>query len=157
MRDEGPKHEGPARTSPYPMSRLAPAHDLIDVARQIAGADAMVGAVASARLETIARQIQALQDEARAVLEETARDLDLHRARCAFSKRPGQIYHVYRRETGEAWISMVSPDEWGETPPGYFGSYRLELDQRWTRVDGASEAAAPRDPVEIVRRLRSGE
>lgn len=153
LRHEGGKHEGEQRTSPYPMSRLAPAHDLVDVAKQIADADAMVGAVASARLELIARQIRALQDEARTILADTARDLDLHRARCAFAKRPGQVYHVYQREGGEAWISMISPDEWRETPPGYAGSYRLELDQSWTRVDGEHAPAEPRDPRALVQRL----
>ena len=27
-------HEGPAKSSPYPVSRLAPPHDLVDVAKQ---------------------------------------------------------------------------------------------------------------------------
>ncbi len=149
------QHEGPARTSPYPMSRLAPVHELVDLATQIAEADAMVGAVASARLDTIAAQMRALQDEARRVLEETRRDLELHRARCAFAKRPGHVYHVYARADAEAWFSMVGPDEWGARDPGRFlGSYRLELDQSWTRVDGEHAAhATRRDPRDTVRRL----
>lgn len=154
-RDEGGKHLGPARTSPYPVSRLAPAHDLVDVAKRIAEADAMIGATASAKLRVIADQIQALQEEARRVLEDTRKALDLHRARCSFVRRPGQTYHLYRREDGELWFSMIAPSEWrGASASEFVGSYRLELDQSWTRVDeGDAEAESPAAPQDVVRRL----
>lgn len=157
-KDEGGKHLGPARTSPYPMSRLAPVHDLVDVARRIAEADAMVGAVASAKLRTIADQIRALQDEARRILEETRETLDLHRARCSFARKPGGVYHLYRRPDGELYFSMLAPADWAGSPPHEpVGSYRLELDQSWTRVgEGGPEAGAPSEPTspdQLVRRL----
>ena len=156
-KDEGGKHLGPARTSPYPMSRLAPVHDLVDVARRIAEADAMVGAVASGKLRTIADQIRALQDEARRILEQTRETLDLHRARCAFARKPGGVYHLYRRPDGELYFSMLAPTDWGGSPPHEpVGSYRLELDQSWTRVgegeDGATSTDSP-SPDQLVRRL----
>lgn len=156
-KDDGGKHLGPARTSPYPMSRLAPAHDLVDVAKRIAEADAMVGAVASAKLRTIADQIRALQDEARKILEDTRETLDLHRARCTFVRKPGHVYHLYRRDEHELYFSMLSPSDWGAAPPHPFvGSYRLELDQSWARVDGAAADDARADapaPDQLVRRL----
>jgi hypothetical protein len=150
------KHEGAQRSSPYPLSRLAPAHDLVDVAKRIAEADAMIGAVATGKLGVIAEQIRALQDEARRILEDTRRDLDLHRARCSFVRRPGQTYHLYRRDDGELWFSMIAPTEWrGASASTFEGSYRLELDQSWTRVDGEQDAErdAPLDPAELLRRL----
>lgn len=155
-RDTGGKHLGPARTSPYPVSRLAPAHDLVDVAKRIADADAMIGATASAKLRVIADQIQALQEEARRILEDTRKDLDLHRARCSFVRRPGQVYHLYRRADGELWFSMIAPGEWrGASSSEFAGSYRLELDQSWTRVDGDAAEGDERAPAphELVRRL----
>lgn len=156
-RDEGSKHQGDARTSPYPMSRLAPVHDLVDVAKRIQEADAVVGAVASAELSVIAEQIRRLQEEAQRVLERTRRNLDLHRARCTFVRKPGGVYHLYRREGGELWFSMIGPDEWGSADSAreFAGSYRLELDQSWTRVD-EGEAEPQRTPNELVRRLLGG-
>ena len=112
MRDTGDKHDGPARTSPYPTSRLAPVHDLVDVARQIAEADTVLGAVASAELTQIADQIRALQDRARAVLDAARESLSIHHARCSFQKRPGHVYHLYARTDGERWLSMIGPQEW---------------------------------------------
>lgn len=152
-RDDGGKHEGEARTSPYPVSRLAPVHDLVDVARRIQEADAIVGAVASAELAQIADQIRHLQDEAQRILERTRRNLELHRARCAFVRKAGGVYHLYQRPGGELWFSMIGPDEWGSADPArtFAGSYRLELDQSWTRVDG--EDPAPARTTDLVQRL----
>lgn len=162
-RDAGPKHEGAQRSSPYAVSRLAPPHDLVDVARQIQEADAMLGAVAHGRLETIAQQMRALKAEAERILEETRRSLDLHRARCSFVKRPGGVYHCYRRASGEVWLSMIGPGEWGAPSEdrSFVGTYRLELDQSWTPLAGehagedraASDVPAPR---ELVTRLLGG-
>jgi hypothetical protein len=162
-RDAGPKHEGPSRSSPYAVSRLAPPHDLVDVAKQIQEADAMLGAVAHARLSTIAEQMKMLKAEAERILDETRRSLDLHRARCSFAKRAGSVYHAYRRTSGEVWLSMIGPEEWGEPSEErrFVGTYRLELDQSWTPLAGehAGERRAASDvpaPRELVTRLLGG-
>ena len=64
------------------------------------------------------------------------RDLELHRAECAFQKRPGATYHLYERGNGSLYFSMLSVEEWGGAPPHpHRGSYRLELDQSWTPVE----------------------
>src|SRR5690606_23671259 len=139
-----------------PMSGLAPAHDLVDGAREIAAADRAIGAVVGGKLEVIARQIRALQDEAHALLAAARRDLELHRAECSFVKRPGSIYHLYRRGDGRLYFSMLSPDDWGGAPPhAYEGSYRLESDSSWTPLDEID--GAPERPEERLRRLLAGE
>lgn len=155
MSDEGEKkagagvHVGSDATSPYPLSRLAPAFSLVDVAREIAQADGMIAAVASTQLELIAEQIRALQDKARDVLESARRDAELHRVACRFKKQPGGVYHLYRRADGTQYFSMLSPNDWGGAPPhSYEGSYRLEADLSWIDAE-----AAPRDRAEIARRL----
>lgn len=126
----------PDRASPYPVSRLAPAFDLVDLAREVQEADRVLGAVVGGQLDVIAEQIRALQDRARALLERAERDGRLHRATCHFKKRPGHVYHVYRRPSGELYFSMIAPSEWRGAPPHPFeGSYRLELDMSFTRVD----------------------
>jgi hypothetical protein len=135
-RDSGPLHEGPRQASPYPLSRLAPVHDLVDVAREIQEADRMIGTAVGSKLELLAKQIRALQEEARQILEAASRDAELHRAACRFMRRPGQTYHFYRRPEGALYISMLSPDDWHGTPPHTFvGSYRLEADMSWTRAE----------------------
>jgi hypothetical protein len=117
------------------MSRLAPRFQLVDLAEEIARADATISLVTSSKLEIIREQIVALQEKARAILEEAAFAAKLHRARCNFRKVPGDVY----RRGPELYFSMLSPEEWGDAPPHPFeGSYRLEPDQTFTRVGDAS-------------------
>lgn len=140
MADEDPpKAPLATRGAPYPMSRLSPRFELVDIAAEIARADETLSLVASGKLAVIRQQIAALQDEARAILEEAKAAADLHRARCNFRKVPGRIYHLYRLASGELYFSMLSPDEWDGAPPHPFeGSYRLEADQTFTRVGDVS-------------------
>src|SRR5687768_16080011 len=95
-RHKGGRHEGPASTSPYPMSRLSAPHDLVDTAREIQKADALLSAVTGEKLRLVAEQIRALQSQARELLEEARRSAELHRAECRFQKRVGRVYHLYR-------------------------------------------------------------
>jgi hypothetical protein len=126
----------PHRASPYPLSRLAPSFELVDIAREIQEADRLLGAVVGGQLQVIADQIRALQDQAHALMKRAEVDAKLHRAACTLKKRPGHIYHLYRRSEDDAYFSLLSPAEWGGQPPHpYDGSYRLELDLSFTRVD----------------------
>lgn len=124
-----------ARSSPYPLSRLSPRIELVEVAREIEAADRLLGAVVGGQLEVIAEQIRNLQNQARAILDRAELAADLHRASCNFKKRAGHVYHLYCRPNGAKYLSMLSPAEWGGTPPHSFeGSFRLELDMGWTKV-----------------------
>lgn len=154
-RHEGGLHEGPARAAPYPLSRMAPPHDLVDVAREIQRADAVLGTVTGTKLKVIADQIRALQEQAREVLTRARRDADLHRARCRFEKRAGQVYHLYRRDDGELWFSLLAPEEWSLPQPQTFvGSYRLEVDMSWTPV---AEVPQRDEENEAVAKLLAAE
>src|SRR5277367_4378954 len=105
--DDAAGHDGgtelATRAAPYPTSRLAPRFELVDLATEIARADETMALVASAKLEVLRRQIVALQEQARAILDEAAFAAELHRARCNFRKIPGRIYHLYRRSPDERY------------------------------------------------------
>lgn len=151
---QGKGYQGPQRTAPYPMSRLAPPYDLVRVAEEIQAADALITAVAGAELDAIAQQIRRLQEQAASVLERARRDAALHRAECRFKRRPGQICHLYVRGDGSHYWSLLSPDDWrGAAPHRFAGSYRLESDQRWTPL----EQIADRDRERAASRRLLGE
>lgn len=144
-------HQGADHSAPYPVSRMAPAMELVDMAREIAAADNMLTTVSHARLSVIAEQIRALQAQARAVLEQTRRDQMLHRAACHFKRLPGRVYHLYMRADEALYFSMLSPQEWGQPPDRFVGSFRLENDMSWTPQD---DSAAPAPDTEgLIRRL----
>ena len=134
------RYDGPARAAPYPMSRMAPAYDLVNVAAAIQAADQTLATMTSGKLGLIADQIKRLQTEAFAILEKAKRDAELHRVSCAFEKKPGGTYHLYRRADGVLWFSRLAPEEWvTPQPQTYEGTYVLELDQSFTRVDSVEE------------------
>lgn len=131
------RYAGPARAAPYPLSRMAPSYSLVDVAATIQAADQTLATMTGGKLTLIADQIQRLQQEARSILEKAKRDAELHRVSCQFVKKPGGIYHLYRREEdGVLWFSRLAPEEW-VTPQAqtFEGTYLLELDQSFTRID----------------------
>lgn len=138
-RHDGGIHTGLARTSPYPMSRMAPAFDLVDVAREIQKADLMMTNVVGGKLDLIADQIRTLQEKARVILESAERDSRLHRVECRFLKQAGATYHLYRRADGSEYFSLLSPADWNNKPPHDFGgTFRLGLDMSWTALTEAS-------------------
>jgi hypothetical protein len=140
-------------TSPYPVSRLAPAFGLVDLAQEIAQADEMLANRASAQLQVIAEQVKNLQQQAQAILQQTQRDQQLHRARCNLQKKPGQIYHLYQDKHGESILSLLSPEDWQGRPPNTFiGSYRLESDRSWTALDTLTEPQQT-DPLAALQTL----
>lgn len=147
------RYDGPSRAAPYPLTRTAPAYDLVNAAEEIQRADATLAQMTGGKLGVIADQIARLQQEARALLDKARVDAELHRVECSFEKKPGGIYHLYRRRPsaegleGVRWFSRLAPDEW-ITPQAqtFEGTFRLELDMSFTRLDvgdGANSRGGP--------------
>lgn len=138
------RYRGPARAAPYAMSRMAPAFTLVDAAAEIQKADATLATMVGGKLSVIAEEIRHLQEQARVMLDRAQRDALLHRARCAFEKKPGGVYHLYERDDGERWLSLMAPDEWIRPQPQTFeGTYRLEADMSFTRIDVEADDRRP--------------
>jgi hypothetical protein len=145
-------HQGTDHSAPYPVSRMAPSFELVNLAEEISQANATLAAHATSKLHLIANQIKALQDEARQVLEQTQRDQLLHRAQCNFKRQPGKIYHLYKKANGTSYFSMLTPAEWGNKPPHTFlGSYQLQMDMSWIPIEELIENND--ETEEIVRQL----
>jgi len=130
------RYRGPSHSAPYPLSRLSPAYELVDIAKEISRADSTLGVVTHAKLHVIAEQIRTLQAQALTILREAESHSELHHVKCRFQKQAGGTYHLYREATGERYFSMLSPADWnGEPPDSFEGSYRLEHDMTWKRLD----------------------
>ncbi|MFA9461094.1 DUF2452 domain-containing protein [Thiohalorhabdus methylotrophus] len=150
-KDKGEIHQGPDHSSPYPVERGAPAFNLVDTAQEIEKADQMVNTRVSGKLKVIADQIKALQEEAEGILNSAQEDMELHKAKCNFKRQPGKVYHLYEKEDGTLYFSMLSADDWNGNPPDTFrGSYRLEPDYSWTPAEEMDE---PDDTQALVNKL----
>lgn len=127
--------------------------DLVALAKVVETADQFTKACVGSKLELISEQIKMLQAQARSVLEAAQRDVELSHARCNCVRRPGSIYHLYRKSIDgrvETYFSMIGPSEWGRPNPDEFiDSFRLEYDMSWTKVDdiNARERRRQFDPV----------
>ncbi|XP_032684930.1 uncharacterized protein C1orf50 homolog [Odontomachus brunneus] len=108
--------------------------DLTALVTEIEKADSCIKANAYNKLQVIAEQIKFLQKQAEGILLEAERNAKLHHVACNFVKQPGQVYHLYQRESGQFYFSMINPEEWGDFIPSqsYKGSFRLEHDRSWT-------------------------
>eukprot|EP00052_Salpingoeca_macrocollata_P034030 m.10294 g.10294 ORF g.10294 m.10294 type:complete len:219 (+) comp5855_c0_seq2:17-673(+) len=125
--------------SSYATRRVGDPSDIVALAQFVNTANNFTKATVSGKLELICDQIRGLQEQARRVLESAQRDVELTNARCNFVKKPGSIYHLYRRThahgESETFFSMLSPGEWGDRQPAdteFVESYRLEFDMSYT-------------------------
>ncbi|KAK7087531.1 uncharacterized protein C1orf50 homolog isoform X1 [Littorina saxatilis] len=110
--------------------------DIVELAKQVQKADEFTRANACSKLTIIADQIRYLQEQAKKALETASRDNQLHHAACNLVKRPGTMYYLYERESGQQYLSILSPQEWGASCPHEFvGAFRLEYDMSWTPID----------------------
>ncbi|XP_041837695.1 uncharacterized protein C1orf50 homolog isoform X1 [Melanotaenia boesemani] len=98
--------------------------------------DDFIKANACNKLTVIADQIRYLQEQARKTLEEAKRDADLHHAACNIVKKPGNMYYLYQRPSGQKYFSIISPKEWGlSCPHSFIGAFKLQHDMSWTPMD----------------------
>ena len=149
------RYRGPARAAPYALSRLAPSYSLLDAAKEIEAADTTLATVAGGKLSAIAEQMKRLREQAERILERARRDAELHRAQCSFEKKPGGVYHLYLKDDGVRWFSMLAPHEWSRPQPQtYEGTYRLELDMSFTRLDAEEDNEPPPDVAQVRALLR---
>ncbi|KAM9364420.1 uncharacterized protein C1orf50 homolog [Pholidichthys leucotaenia] len=122
--------------SSYQTTRVGDPMDLVALAAQVQKADEFVKANACNKLSVIADQIRYLQDQARKALEEAKRDADLHHAACNIVKKPGTVYYLYQRPSGQKYFSIISPKEWGPScPHPFLGAFKLQHDMSWTPME----------------------
>nr|ACO13078.1 C1orf50 homolog [Lepeophtheirus salmonis] len=128
--------------------------DLVELASNIQKADEFTVATAGSKLSVIVEQMKFLQQQARKVLEESNRNKQLHHIACNFKKVPGKLYYVYKKPSGQEYISMLSPEEWGSKCPEFAGAYKLESDMTWTPLDKVQQR---KNDYEMIDQLLSSE
>ena len=119
----------------YPIRTLDPPISIVDRAKEIEKADQWIQAGVNQKLDVILKQIRSLQNLAKEIIEKAEEDAKLHRTSCNFEKKPGMILHLYERPTGEKYFSLLSPEEWGTPPHKFLGSYKLNVDMSFERID----------------------
>jgi len=133
-------------------------YDLVELAANIQKADEFTRATAGSKLSVIAEQVRFLQQQAKAVLEEANLNAELHHIACNFKKVPGKIYYVYRRqESGAKYMSMISPEEWGENCPDFDAAYKLEHDMTFTPYERIEKRANEEQIIDKILKINSSQ
>lgn len=128
----GTNHQGGSASSPYGITRLSPAIVLADTEEQLSVAGAAIVQTSNAKLDMIIKQIEFLKQQAEKVILDARHDVMLHQATCAFDKKIGQTYHLYKKKNGSMQWSILSLEDWNGCPPWeYISSYKLMSDQTW--------------------------
>uniref|UniRef100_A0A1I8AQN0 Coil containing protein n=1 Tax=Steinernema glaseri TaxID=37863 RepID=A0A1I8AQN0_9BILA len=116
--------------------RVDDPQDLVELAKSIDMAREFVKASATSKLCVIVDQIRTLQEQAKFVLKKAKSDEDLHNVACNLKKIAGSKYYLYKkRDGGQRYFSMISPEEWGiqhAEKNEFLGCYRYEADRSWT-------------------------
>lgn len=86
----------------------------------------------SSQLNQIKEQVELLINQAQNIHERITVSEEIYTANCLFEPRIGNIYHLYKRDDGSKFLSLVGPDEWGDNISFEFiCSARLLADHTW--------------------------
>ena len=59
---------------------------------------------------------------------------DLHNVECKFNKISGKTYHLYQKNDGKKYFSMISPTEWNSKDL-FLNSYFYDYDKTFVMVE----------------------
>lgn len=72
-----------------------------------------------------------IKEEYRKLIEEFKWNDLVYNATYSFEPVVGEVYHLYSRESGELFLSLIEPTQWKRD---YVASFRLESTQKWVKV-----------------------
>ena len=74
-----------------------------------------------------------IKEEYRKLLEAYKWNELVYNSDFRFEPIKGNVYHLYQREEDETlFLSLIGPDEWNQI---FIGSFRLDSDDKWTKVN----------------------
>lgn len=84
------------------------------------------------QLTQIYEQVELLAKQAERIKERADVSRRVYKAKIGFKPSIGNTYYLYKQENGEEVLSLVSPDEWGESLPySFIASVKLLADHTW--------------------------
>lgn len=88
------------------------------------------------QLDQIRKQIELLARQAQEIIKRKELSLMIYEAKLNFKPVIGHSYHLYEKQDGSYILSMLSPQEWGESAPfkQFIASARLLADHTWMEI-----------------------
>lgn len=82
----------------------------------------------STKYKEIVKEMEQLQETF-----ETNKMID--NAELRFTPIIGREYYLYKRNNDSVFVSMIGPKEWGKTQVNYLGTYTIDSQQVWNKVE----------------------
>ena len=84
------------------------------------------------QLNQIRKQVELLVEQAQHIHRRVEVSEKIYKAEMGFKPILNKIYHLYERKNGEPVLSMVGPNEWGNSCPYTFvNSVKMMSDHTW--------------------------
>lgn len=75
-----------------------------------------------------------LKQEYNKLMEDISVNEKIYKAKYSFQPIVGQNYFLYLDDTGEEFLSIIAPAEWGRRKFELLGTFQLQTDGRWTEI-----------------------
>lgn len=93
------------------------------------------------QLGQIQEQINLLYQQAMAIKERSELSVKIYQAHMGFDPIVGHQYHLYEKEDGSHFLSMIGPKEWGRSKKfeKHIAHVRLLADHTWEVIEGSTK------------------
>jgi hypothetical protein len=73
-----------------------------------------------------------LVEEYKTLLEQYEWNEIVYASDFKFEPIKGKIYHLYQRDTGEMFLSLIEPHLWDKV---FIGSFKLDTNDKWVKIN----------------------
>ncbi len=97
------------------------------------------------QFQQLFEQMQTLVDQAKYLQKRVEMSERIYLAEMGFQPVIGKEYFLYQKKSGKDQLSMISPQEWGQSFPyqEYVGRVRLLSDHTWEVIEATEHMEAP--------------
>ena len=74
-----------------------------------------------------------IKEEYRKLIEEFEWNKLVYESKFTFTPIKGNTYHLYQKEQGGLFLSLIEPELWNQI---FVGSFKLDSNDKWIKVDG---------------------
>ena len=74
-----------------------------------------------------------IKEEYRKLIEEFEWNKLVYESKFTFTQIKGNTYHLYQKEQGGLFLSLIEPELWNQI---FVGSFKLDSNDKWIKVDG---------------------
>ena len=74
-----------------------------------------------------------IKEEYRKLIEEFEWNKLVYESNFKFTPIKGHVYHLYQKEQGSLFLSLIEPELWNQI---FVGSFKLDSNDKWIKVDG---------------------